>query len=332
MNGFADHPKRGAVLFSGASGMMGQALRSALAAEGRPGMQLVRRAVVGPGDLRWNPAAGGGIDQPELLEGLTAAVHLSGANVAAQRWTAAWKRAMWASRVDSTRVLSQALASLRQPPSALVCASATGWYGDRSDEILDEDAAQGSGYFPELCAAWESAARPAVEAGIRVVHLRLGIVLGRDGGALARMVPLFRLGLGGRLGSGRQWMSWISEADAVRAFLFAICTPALSGAVNAVAPQPVTNRAFTRDLASVLHRPALAPAPVWALRLAFGQMADEALLASARIVPARLLAAGFRFHHAQLQDALRAALAVGRLGKSDDFPDRFVGIGGHSVD
>ena len=307
----------GPVLMSGASGMMGDRIREALAAGGCSVLQLVRRAAAQSNEIQWNPTlADGGdrdlrpscIEHAERLEGLAAAVHLSGANIAAQRWTTAWKQAMWTSRVDSTRVLCEALAQLRRPPAVLVCASAIGWYGDRGDELLNEDAAPGSGFFPELCRAWESAARPAVEVGIRVVHLRLGIVLSRDGGALGRMVPLFRLGLGGRLGSGDQWMSWISEQDAVRAFQFAIQTATLRGAVNAVAPQPVTNREFTRELAHRLHRPALAPAPAWALRLAFGEMADEALLASARAVPARLLATGFHFEHVPLQAALRAAL------------------------
>ena len=333
MNHLDASTQSGAVLMSGASGMMGRRIRAALTAEGFTVLQLVRRAAAQSNEIEWNPtpAGGGGRDlelglesglasglasdlasscikHPERLEGIAAAVHLSGANIAARRWTAAWKQAMWASLVDSTRALSLALAQLRRPPAVLVCASAIGWYGDRGDDLLNEDAACGSGFFPELCGAWESAARPAVEAGIRVVHLRLGIVLGQAGGALGRMVPLFRLGLGGRLGSGDQWMSWISEPDAVRAFQFAIETPTLHGAVNAVAPEPVTNREFTRELAHVLHRPALAPAPGWALRLALGEMADEALLASARAVPTRLLAAGFHFEHAQLQAALRAAL------------------------
>ncbi len=317
MNDLSNASESGRVLISGASGMMGQRIRAALAAEGCSVFQLVRRAATQSNEIQWNPtlAGGGGhelapscIEHPERIEGVAAAVHLSGANIAAQRWTTAWKQAMWASRVDSTRALSQALARLRRPPAVLVCASAIGWYGDRGDDLLNEDAASGSGFFPELCRAWESAARPAMEAGIRVVHLRLGIVLSRDGGALGRMVPLFRVGLGGRLGSGDQWMSWISEQDAVRAFQFAIQTPTLRGAVNAVAPEPVTNRAFTRELAHRLHRPALAPAPAWALRLAFGEMADEALLASARAVPSRLLAAGFHFEHAELQAALQVAV------------------------
>jgi hypothetical protein len=299
----------GSVLLSGASGMLGQALRAGLAADGWSVTRLVRRAAAAGDEVRWNPTSDGAIDAPERLEGLAAALHLSGANISTHRWTGAWKQAMWASRVESTRVLSERLAGLRNRPEVLVCASAIGWYGDRGDAWLDEEATAGSGYFPELCAAWEAAARPAAEAGIRVVHLRLGIVLGRRGGALERMLPLFRAGLGGRLGDGRQWMSWIGEADAVRAFLFGMRCQALRGAVNGVAPEPVINREFTRALAQAVRRPALLPAPAWALRLAFGEMADAALLASARVVPRRLLEAGFRFQHAQLADALSIATA-----------------------
>lgn len=298
---------RTGVVVSGASGLMGRRLAAALEADGVPALRLVRRQAATPEELRWYPASG--VEQAERLEGWAAAVHLSGANIAERRWSAAWKREMWQSRVESTRVLCAALARLRRPPSVLVCASAIGFYGDRGDAVLDENSTRGEGFFPELCAAWEDAARAAAEVGIRVVHLRLGIVLGGHGGALERMLPLFRAGLGGRLGSGRQWMSWISEADAVRAFRFAIENGALRGAVNAVAPEPVTNREFTAELARVVRRPALLPTPALALRLVFGEMADAALMASARVAPTRLQRAGFAFEQARLPDALRAALA-----------------------
>ena len=199
-------------------------------------------------------------------------------------------------------------AGLKNPPQVLVTASAVGFYGNRGDEILDEDSAAGQGYFPELCAAWEEAARPALDAGFRVVHLRFGMVLGHHGGAMARLVPMFRLGLGGRLGSGRQWMSWVSEADAVSAVLFALENSRLSGAINAVSPQPVTNAEFTRELGRAVHRPTVMTAPAFALRLAFGKMADEALLASTRAVPKRLLENGFTFQHLRLTEAFDAAL------------------------
>jgi uncharacterized protein len=296
------------ILLTGASGMLGTAIGSALKRRGVRLLALVRREPKGPDELHWDPATGR-IDEPERLEGLDAAVHLSGASVASQRWTESYKREMAESRVASTRFLSETLAALRQPPPVLVKASAVGFYGNRGDEILDEDSTAGRGYFPELCTAWEAAARPAVDAGIRVVHLRFGMVLGRDGGAMARLAPLFRLGLGGRLGNGRQWMSWISEEDAVAAALFAVDNPALSGPVNLAAPQPVTNADFTRELARAVHRPALLPAPAFALRLALGAMADEALLASTRAVPNRLTQAGFAFSHPTLPQALAAALA-----------------------
>jgi len=241
------------------------------------------------------------------LEGLSGVVHLSGANVAGQRWTAAYKKEMTSSRVDSTGILCEALARLKTPPEVLVAASATGFYGDRGDEILDEYRPAGTGFFPELCARWEAASQPAVDAGIRVVHLRFGIVIG-EGGAMARLAPMFKLGLGGQLGNGRQWMSWISEADAISSVLFALDHRSMSGIVNAVAPEPVTNATFTRELGKAVHRPAFIPAPAFGLRLVFGEMADEALLASTRVVPKRLIESGFEFAYPTLAEAFAAAL------------------------
>jgi len=299
-------------LLSGASGMLGSALRDAFAARRLDTLQLVRRAPAAPGQVEWNPAATAAIPNPEPLEGITAAIHLSGSNLAAHRWTTAYKREMIASRVDSTRVLARLLAGLRRPPRALLVASATGIYGDRGDEILDESSATGAGFLADLCRQWEAAARPAVEAGIRVVHLRFGVVLGPGTGALARMVPIFRLGLGGRLGNGRQWMSWISLADLVAAILLILENPAMAGPVNLTAPNPVTNAEFTRALGRALHRPAILPAPAFALRLALGPMAREALLASARVRPARLVEAGFQFSQPMVEKALAAALAQPR--------------------
>ncbi len=292
--------------------MLGAAIARALRMQGAETLQLVRREPKSPGELRWNPSADGGnlnLDQLKELEGLSAAIHLSGANVSTQRWTKAYKQEMKDSRVGTSRVLAEALARLKEPPPVLVAASAVGFYGDRGDEILDENSAPGRGYFPELCSAWEAAASPAVDAGIRVVHTRFAVVLGPDGGALARLIPMFKLGLGGNLGNGRQWMSWISEADAVASVFFAMKTPTLSGPVNAVAPEPVTNAQFTRELGRAVHRPAIMAAPAFALRLAFGEMADEALLSSMRVVPKRLLDAGFKFTNPTLKSALAAALA-----------------------
>ncbi len=303
----SESPSR--VVLSGASGMLGGSLRRALEALGIPTLQLVRSATALQGQLAWNPAVKPALADPAALEGCAAAVHLSGANVAGHRWTASYRREMISSRVDSTRALASLLAGLRNPPRTLLVASAVGFYGDRGDELLDETSPPGKGFLAGLCGQWEAAAQPAVEAGIRVVHLRLGVVLGPGPGALARMLPHFRLGFGGRLGNGRQWMSWISLEDAIRAVLFALETPALDGPVNLTAPHPVTNAEFTHELARQLRRPAFLPAPAFALRLALGQMADEALLASARAVPSRLLAAGFRFAHPTVDKALAATLS-----------------------
>jgi uncharacterized protein (TIGR01777 family) len=295
-------------LVSGASGLLGTALRQALAAGSLPVLQLVRRPPEGSNQLQWNPAAEPSVANPQALEGLAGVIHLAGANVAAHRWTAAYKREIAASRIDSTRALAATLARLSRPPQVLVVASATGFYGNRAAELLDETSSPGSGFLAGVCQKWEAAAQPAVDAGIRVVHLRLGVVLGPGPGALAAMLPLFRLGLGGRLGNGRQWMSWISLPDAVAATLFVLRTPALAGPVNLTAPNPVTNAQLTRALARALRRPAILPPPAFALRLALGPMADEALLASARVFPSRLLTSGFRFEHPTVAQALAAAL------------------------
>lgn len=292
--------------------MLGTALRQALAGRDAQLLQLVRRGPAAPGQLCWNPAVTPAFAESAPLEGLAAAIHLSGASVAGHRWTPAYKREMRSSRVDSTRRLAAALARLRRPPQSLLVASAVGFYGNRGDELLDETSAPGTGYMADLCREWEQAAQPAADAGIRVVHLRFGVVLGPGAGALAKLLPLFRLGLGGRLGSGRQWMSWISLADAITAVLFALDTPALAGPVNLTAPRPVTNAEFTRALALAVHRPALLPAPAFALRLALGEMADEALLSGARVFPSRLTTAGFQFTHQTVAAALAATVASQR--------------------
>jgi uncharacterized protein (TIGR01777 family) len=296
-------------LVSGASGMLGSALRRALAARGVPVLQLVRHPPDSPTQLQWNPAATPAIISPEALEGFTAAVHFSGANLAAHRWTVPYKREMILSRVQSTHALATALAGLSSPPQVLLTASAIGFYGSRGDELLDEASAPGAGFLADLCQEWEAAAQPAAQAGIRLVYLRFGVVLGPGPGALARLLPLFRLGLGGPLGSGQQWMSWISLADAIAAILFAAQTPTLAGPVNVTAPAPVTNAEFTRFLAAAVHRPAFFTAPAAALHLALGPIADEALLVSVRAFPSRLTSAGFRFTHPTVDQALAAALA-----------------------
>ncbi len=243
------------------------------------------------------------------LEGFHAVIHLSGANVAGQRWSEAYKRNIAESRTRSTETLARALARLRQPPSVFISASAIGYYGNRGDEVLDEQSRQGEGFFPNVCAAWEASAQMASDAGIRLVHPRFGVVLSPKGGALARLRPIFGLGLGGKLGNGRQWTSWVSEADAIAALLFAVQHQSLRGPYNVTAPNPVTNAEFTRQMGAALHRPAFMAVPASALRLVFGQMADEALLASACVQPTALLQSGFIFEHPTLDLALASALA-----------------------
>lgn len=295
------------IVLSGASGMLGAALQSRLVERGTPVLQLVRRTPATSTELTWNPLAQTVMTDPSALEGCSAAIHLSGASVAGHRWTAAYKRELAASRVNSTRALAGLLTGLRRPPRTLIVASAIGIYGDRGDELLDESSPAGSGFLADVCGRWEEAAHAAQEAGIRVVHARFGVVLGRGPGALEKMLPIFRLGMGGKLGSGRQWMSWVSLDDAIAAILFALENANLAGPVNLTAPNPVTNAEFTQALARQLHRPAILPAPAFALRLAFGQMADEALLTSARVAPRALLTAGFDFVHPTLPEAFAAA-------------------------
>lgn len=299
----------GGIVLSGASGMLGTALHRALAARKIPILQLLRRVPTAEGQLQWNPSADRPIKSAAPLEGAAAAIHLSGASVATHRWTGAYRRELAASRVDSTHKLATVLAALRTPPATFVVASAIGIYGDRGDEVVTESSPPGSGFLTDLCRQWEAAAEPAIQAGIRVVHMRFGVVLGPGQGALQQMLPPFRIGLGARLGSGRQWMSWVGLADAIGAILFALERADLSGPVNVTAPNPVTNAEFTRVLGQQLHRPAFLAVPAFAVRMLFGQMADEALLASVRVQPGKLLASGFQFSSPKIEEALNAALA-----------------------
>jgi uncharacterized protein (TIGR01777 family) len=253
--------------------------------------------------VRWDPAQG--IIDADALGTVDAVIHLAGENLASGRWTVARKKRIRESRVAGTRLLSETLAALAQPPRVLLSASAVGYYGDRGSETLTESSAPGVGFLAEVCQAWEAATAPASSAGIRVAHLRFGIILSANGGALARMLPLFRAGLAGPLGPGSQYWSWISIDDAVAAIDYALQTDALCGPVNLVASQPVTNREFTRVLAAQLRRPAFFRAPAWALKLALGPMAEEALLASARAVPARLIESGFAFEGVDLTAVLQ---------------------------
>jgi hypothetical protein len=283
--------------------MVGQALAQSLTQQGTDWRQLVRRPSSSPHQIPWNPTSS--IGQATDLNDFSVVVHLSGANVAGRRWTPAYKQEMRASRVASTHALASALAGLDRKPHTLLCASAVGIYGDRGEELLTEASEPGTGYFPNLCSEWESAAAPALQAGIRVVHLRFGVILDPGSGALGKMLPPFLLGLGAQIGNGRQWFPWITLHDVVRAIEFAAQTPTLNGPVNTVAPNPVTNAEFTRQLAYAIHRPALFVAPAFVMRLAFGEMAKEGLLASTRVMPEKLLQAGFQFDHPTLKAAFK---------------------------
>jgi uncharacterized protein (TIGR01777 family) len=256
----------------------------------------------------WDPYAAKPVSNLGQLEGTTAAVHLSGANLSGQRWSPAYKRELLDSRVKPTRAIAELLAELRPRPSVLVCASAVGIYGSRGDEVLTEASVPGQGFLPEICLAWEKATLPATEAGIRVVHTRFGVVLSPRGGALAKMLPVFRAGLGGQLGHGRQWMSWVALPDVTRAIEFALDTPSLEGPVNVVTPNPVTNAGFTRALGHALHRPALFRVPAFALKVAFGEMAEATILESERVLPAYLTSEGFSFQYPEIEAALAAVL------------------------
>jgi uncharacterized protein (TIGR01777 family) len=309
------------VLVIGASGLVGSALVPFLTDEGHEVSQMGRSLQTSgtgsatgpeaPGNVipqrhfQWNPRAGS-LD-PQALEGVQAVVHLAGANVGS-RWTVQHKARIRDSRVVGTRLLCEKLAALPQPPETLVCASAIGYYGDRGAEELTEDSSAGRGILPDVCREWEDATAPAAARGIRVVHLRFGIVLTPAGGSLQRMLLPFRLGLGARLGNGRQYMSWLSLEDAIGSIHKALTDPGLRNAVNGVAPEPVTNATFTKTLGRVLGRPAFLAAPPAILRLLFGEMADGLLLSSTRVLPEKLLQSGYEFRHPDLKTALRHLL------------------------
>jgi uncharacterized protein (TIGR01777 family) len=295
------------ILVSGSHGLIGSALIPTLAARGHRIVRLVRHRVSRSADeVAWDPAAGW-IDAP-ALEGLEAVIHLAGEPIAAGRWTAARKARIRGSRIGGTRLLAEALARLRRTPQALICASATGYYGSRGEEILVEESAPGTGFLAEACRDWEAAAAPARDAGIRVVHLRSGLVLSPTGGVLAKLLRIFRLGLGGRLGNGRQFMSWITLDDEIGAILHVLAQGVQRGPVNLVSPHPVTNREFTATLGRMLRRPALFPVPAPVLWIALGEVAGE-LLGGQRVHPTKLLTAGYAFRHPDLEAGLRAILA-----------------------
>ena len=289
---------------TGASGLIGSVLVPALREAGHDVLTLVRREPRAGDEVGWDPAAGA-IDASSL-EGVDGVVHLAGATIG-ERWTTSRRRLILDSRVQSTRLLAETIASLGRPPAVLVSASGIGYYGNRGDEELTETSTRGDGFLADVADAWEQSADPACEAGIRVVHLRQGIVLSRRGGAVGKLMLPFRLGLGGRVGSGRQWWSYLSLEDAVSVYLHALASD-LSGPVNAAAPELVTNAEFTKALGRALRRPTVFPLPATAVRLAFGQMGEEMLLGGQRAHPTKLVESGFRFAHPGIDAALAAAL------------------------
>lgn len=294
------------ILIAGGGGFVGRALQPQLKSAGHEVLLLVRREPRGPDEISWRPEAGE-LD-PAAIEGVDAIINLAGENIAGGRWTTGRRERILRSRVDATRTLVVALGKLARRPRVFLSASAVGFYGDRGDETLHEQSDIGHGFLPGVCLAWETHAEGAARNGVRTVLLRFGMVLGRDGGALAKQLPLFRLGLGGRLGDGQQWVSWVAMDDLVASVLHALTNEKVRGPLNVVAPNPVRNAEFTRVLGAVLRRPAKFPVPPWALHLAFGDMAQEVLLASTRVEPRALLRAGFGFQHPDLEPALRSML------------------------
>jgi uncharacterized protein (TIGR01777 family) len=309
------------VLISGASGLIGSKLVPSLEAHGCQVTRLVRQPPRDAHQLQWDPTRP---IPPELISGFEAVIHLSGESVTG-RWTEPKKNLIRISRVASSQNLSQALSNAEPRPSTFICASAIGYYGNRGDEILAEECVSGDGFLPEVCREWEAATKTAADAGIRTVNLRIGLVLSHNGGALKPMLLPFRLGLGGKIGSGRQWWSWIHIDDIVSAIHHILQNASnqdvsnverrasppghgISGPINMTAPNPVTNADFTRTLAGVLKRPAILPFPAFASRLAFGELADEGILASARVVPKKLIESGFEFKYRELRPALETLL------------------------
>jgi uncharacterized protein (TIGR01777 family) len=306
------------VLISGASGLIGSKLVPSLEAHGCQVTRLVRQPPRDLHELQWDATQS---IAPELVSGFDAVIHLSGESVTG-RWTEAKKNRIRQSRVASTQYLSQALANAEPRPSTFICASAIGYYGNRGDETLTEESPSGDGFLPEVCREWEAATKTANDAGIRTVNLRIGLVLSHEGGALKPMLFPFRLGLGGRIGNGRQWWSWIHITDLISAVHHILQNASnsnverqasppgqpISGPINMTSPNPVTNADFTRTLAGVLKRPAILPVPGFAARLAFGELADEGILASARVVPRKLLDSGFQFKYTDLIGALNDLL------------------------
>lgn len=295
------------IVVTGASGLVGAELVNQLKEAGWSVIRAVRRPVDNANEeLHWDPKTGA-IDA-ERFASADAVVHLAGENIAGKRWTESFKQKLLHSRTQGTLLVSETIAQAERRPKVFICASAIGYYGDRGDERLTEEAASGDNFLAEVCRQWEASCEPARAAGVRVANLRIGVVLSREGGALQKMLPPFKLGAGGVLGDGKQYMSWITRDDLVGVIRFVLDNPDLAGAVNAVAPNPVTNRDFTKTLGAILGRPTILPMPAFAARLALGEMADELLLASARVEPAVLQQHGYQFLYPRLEPALQHVL------------------------
>ena len=297
------------IAITGSGGLVGSEVTSALANGCHEVTRLVRRRA-GAKEVSWNPTAG--VFDAARINGVDAVIHLAGENIASRRWSAQQKQLIRDSRVEGTRILCEGLADMEPPPKVLVAASAIGFYGNRGAEILDESAPAGHGFLANVCCDWEAATRPAEEAGIRVVNLRIGMVLSSRGGALAKILTPFKLCVGGITGNGQQYWSWIELSDVVGVVHHALVEDGLSGPVNAVSPQPVTNREFTETLGRVLSRPTIVRMPGILAKLALGEMANELLLSSARVVPTRLQKSGYEHHYPDLEQALRHLLSVSR--------------------
>jgi len=292
------------ILVSGVSGPIGAALLPSFKTRGHEVTRLVRGGAAGKDQIFWDPAKP---VAPEAVSGFDAVIHLAGESIVG-RWTAEKKRKIRDSRVVGTSNLAHALAQAKDKPQVFVCSSAIGLYGDRGDEVLNEESKPGVGFLPDVCREWEAAAQPAVDAGIRTVRMRTGVVLSPAGGALGKMLTPFKMGVGGKIGNGRQWMSWIDVQDMVGAIHHILKSDLLHGPVNLVAPKPVTNSEFTQTLASVLSRPAIFPVPAFVVKLAFGEMGETVLLGSQRVEPAQLVASGYPFRFSDLRASLEAML------------------------
>jgi uncharacterized protein (TIGR01777 family) len=293
------------IIVAGSSGFIGSALVARLRGDGHDVVRLVRRTPEGSDEVSWNPADGE-LDR-RALTGVDVAINVAGAGVGDRRWTPSYKRTIIASRVDTTTTLSRAIAAADDGPRTLLNQSAIGYYGDRGDEILDESSTAGEGFFPDVCRAWEAATQAAEEAGVRVCRLRTGLVVGPGGGMMKPMIRLFKAGFGGTLGNGREYQSWVSLADVTSAFAFLAERSDVAGPVNVTGPEPVRNVEFTRELAAVLHRPAILPAPKFGLRMALGEFGDN-VVESARVLPRVLVKAGYTFTHANVTSALQWAV------------------------